>query len=276
VGLGYSRRAFLLSSVPVAGSLLGLNARPHRPSVPGPSGMVGRWILTFNDEFRGTDLNQRLWNTQYPWGADNNDDGSQNCYLPGNVTLDGKGHLALTGRRGTVRGTTSDGKPTSWPFSSGQINTFGKFSLRSGAVEIRAKVPTGPGVWPAFWALPADGSWPPEVDFMEVYDGAVHTTFHPRGTQERGRSYTRTTRPRSSMLSDSYHVFGCALSPEAITWYLDGRPQWSFNDRTAIAGLPPLYIVCNLAIGGIGGDPTVNTWPRSYLIDYVRAWRRIT
>ena len=179
--------------------------------------------------------NSSLWNTQYPWGEDNNGDGSENCYLPSNVSLDGQGNLVLTGQRGEVQGTGSNGKPKSWPYSSGQVNTFGKFSITHGVLEVRAQVPAGLGTWPAFWSLPANGSWPPEVDVMEVYGvdpGTVDMTYH-WGTEKKPKEKDQeTTLGGGEVFSSDFHVFGCAITERAITWYLDGVEQWSFTKRT--------------------------------------------
>ncbi len=52
-------------------------------------------------------------------------------------------------------------------YISGILTTQGRFSQKYGYFEIRAKIPVGVGVWPAFWMLADDGGWPPEVDIME-------------------------------------------------------------------------------------------------------------
>ena len=246
------------------------------PAGPPPTGVPGDWRIVLDDDFEGTSLDSSLWNTQYPWGEDNNGDGSENCYLPSNVSLDGQGHLVLTGQRGEVQGTGSNGEPKSWPYSSGQVNTFGKFSITHGVLEVRAQVPAGLGTWPAFWSLPANGSWPPEVDVMEVYGldpGTVDMTYH-WGKEKKPKEKDReTTLDGGEVFSSDFHVFGCAISSRAISWYLDGVEQWSFTRANKIGQLVPLYLVCNLAIGGAGGDPDGTPMPVQYVVDYIRAWK---
>jgi beta-glucanase (GH16 family) len=240
-----------------------------------PLGVTGKWRLAFHDEFEGTHLKSNLWNTQYPWGMDNNGDGSENCYLTRNVTLNGFGNLVLTARHGWTSGKSRNGAVSSWPYNSGQINTQGKFSMDNGFIEMRAKVPNGSGAWPAFWALPADGSWPPEVDVMEIYGNAPNVldmTYHwGTATTPLERRSQKTLRLPAEF-ADRYHVYGCHISSRAITWYLDGVMQWSLKNRSETAHLKPLYLVCNFAVGGTAGNPSKNTWPREYLVDYIRAW----
>ena len=246
------------------------------PTGPAPNGVPGNWYSVLDDDFDGTSLDSSLWNTQYPWGKDNNGDGSENCYLPSNVALDGQSHLVLTGQRGEVLGKGSDGKPKTWPYSSGQVNTYGKFSMTHGVLEVRAQVPSGLGAWPAFWSLPADGSWPPEVDVMEVYGvepGTVDMTYHWGTERTPMEKDSETTLPDGQAFSTDFHVFGCAITEKAITWYLDGVEQWSFTRKAEIAQLVPLYLVCNLAIGGAGGDPDGTPMPVRYVVDYIRAWK---
>ncbi len=271
-----SRRAVLLgSALPVLSVLVHESRSALRATPVEPKGVTGNWRLAFHDEFVGTDLKRKLWNTQYPWGMDNNGDGSENSYLPGNVTLNGSGQLVLTARRERTSGSSRNGAAKSWPFSSGQINTHGKFSMVHGFVEMRGKVPKGSGAWPAFWALPADGSWPPEVDVMEIYGNAPNVldmTYHWGTAKAPRERHAQKTLPTPSEFADGYHVYGCHLSPHAITWYLDGEAQWSFTERNEIAQLKPLYLVCNLGVGGTAGSPSENTWPQEYLVDYIRAW----
>jgi beta-glucanase (GH16 family) len=246
------------------------------PAGPSPTGVPGKWRIVLNDDFEGTSLDSSRWNTQYPWGEDNNGDGSENCYLPSNVTLDGQGNLVLTGQRGEVQGTGSAGESKSWPYSSGQVNTFGKFSLTHGVLEVRAQVPAGLGTWPAFWSLPANGSWPPEVDVMEVYGtdpGTLDMTYLWGSEQTPKQKDRKTTLEGGEAFSSDFHVFGCAITKRAITWYLDGVKQWSFTRADKIAQLRPLYVVCNLAIGGAGGDPDGTPMPVQYVVDYIRAWK---
>jgi beta-glucanase (GH16 family) len=150
-----------------------------------------------------------------------------------------------------------------------------KFALEFGAVEIRAKVPQASGAWPAFWALPANGSWPPEVDVMEIYGNAPNVldmTFHGGTAHDQRESRSKTKLRAPAVFADAFHVFGCDISREAITWYLDGVAQWTFKNKGELSRLTPLYLVCNLAIGGPAGNPSGKVWPQHYVVDYIRAW----
>src|SRR5450432_2848941 len=127
------------------------------------TGPAGPWQLTFSDEFNGASLDTTKWGTQYPWGCHNNDE--QECYQAANATVS-SGLLHLTAKQQTV----SSGGST-YNYTSGMVQSSASFSQTYGYFEMRAQVPHGQGFWPAFWAMPADGNWPPEIDIIELGKG---------------------------------------------------------------------------------------------------------
>src|SRR5207248_8592154 len=116
---------------------------------------AGSWGLRFADEFTGqggsagTNLDPVKWNVAYPWGRTHN----YPAYIKDeNITVSG-GTLNLQAKRESFGGQ---------PFTSGAINSNGKFNFKTGYIEARMKLPAFLGAWPACWAL-QDG-WPPELE----------------------------------------------------------------------------------------------------------------
>jgi beta-glucanase (GH16 family) len=163
-------------------------------------------------------------------------------------------------------------------YTSGIITTEHAFSQTYGYFEIRAEVPAGRGLWPAFWLLPTDGSWPPELDVMEVLGhdtSTLHTTVHSRvaGTRPSWvghfESTAATTVPDTA---SDFHTYGALWGPDRIAWYFDGREV--FSAATPPDMNKPMYMVANLAVGGDWpGRPDASTsFPATLKIDYIRAY----
>jgi beta-glucanase (GH16 family) len=154
-----------------------------------------------------------------------------------------------------------------YQYVSGLISNQPAFSQTYGYFEMRAKLPAGKGVWPAFWLLPADFSWPPEVDIMEsVGDPSkYYVTYHSNAAKDAG-----TEVPISP---DDFHVFAVSWDAKNVVWYVDGREVKRLPTPADMH--KPMYMIANLALGGDwAGYPDASTpFPSTFAIDYIRAYR---
>lgn len=163
------------------------------------------------------------------------------------------------------------------PYTSGMVNTFHSFSQTYGYFEMRAELPAGQGFWPAFWLLPADGSWPPEIDVMEMLGhdpGTLYTTVHSLAPGQTPGNHTMSQGISAvADMSGGYHTYGVDWQPDTLTFYFDGQEIY----RTPTpAGLDkPMYMIANLAVGGSWpGDADASTpFPAQMNIDYMRAYQ---
>ena len=154
-----------------------------------------------------------------------------------------------------------------YAYMSGVITTQPSFSQTYGYFEMRAKLPRGKGLWPAFWLLPLDLSWPPEIDVMESIGDpsksytAIHSTAAQSAVQEHRIS------------PEEFHTFAASWDPREVIWYIDGREV--FRKPTPRDMHKPMYMLANLAVGGNWpGSPDETTrFPAIYAIDYIRAYR---
>jgi hypothetical protein len=134
-------------------------------------------------------------------------------------------------------------------YVSGILTTQSRFSQKYGYFEIRAKVPVGTGVWPAFWMLADDGGWPPEVDVLEgrgQRPGDIVMTTHWRipATQrvERcGFDFRVADAPAA------FHDYGVLWQPDRITYFIDRRPVSEI--KVPVGFNDPMYMIVNLAMG---------------------------
>lgn len=239
--------------------------RNPRPAPVPPSPPASPWVVTFEDTFSEHELNLDRWETQYPWGRDRSNVGELQWY----------GEDAFVKSTAGMILQATEGGPAGFPYTSGIITTHKSFSQVYGKFEIRCRMPTGKGVWPAFWLLPVDTSWPPEIDVIEVIGNdptVAHMTYHYMdGTTQRsqGREW------RGPDLSVDFHTYTVEWNPDSLVWYIDGVER---NRVGIVTPRIPMYMLANLAVGGNWpGAPDANTkFPADFDIDYIRAWKRVS
>ena len=248
-----------------------------------PLAAAGKWKSAFSDEFNAAELSPAKWTTCYWWnnkGCTNLGNKELQWYLPGNATMT-NGVLRLRAQPETVKGF----KGKTFTYTSGMVTTGvdyselprkSRFEFHFGHVEIRAKLPSGKGLWPALWMLPASRESRPEIDIMEVLGHTpkllrlhVHTEKADGGRKSVGEDV------KTVDLSKGWHVYGLTWEADAIIWYLDGKEVWRQDNPEGIPN-EPMYLLMNLAVGGNWpGRPDRSTkFPADFLIDYVRVWQR--
>jgi Ca2+-binding RTX toxin-like protein len=159
-----------------------------------------------------------------------------------------------------------------YQYTSGMINSYHSFSQEYGYFEMKAELPAGQGLWPAFWLMPTDGSWPPELDIMEVLGQdptTLHTSVHTNETGE----HTYATQANSvADTSSGMHTYGVDWEADKITFYYDGKEV--YETATPSDMHKPMYMIANLAVGGSWpGSPDGSTqFPATMDVDYIRAW----
>jgi len=243
---------------------------------------VGIQATTFDDEFNGpagSAVDGSKWNIETGNNNGNNNERQFYTNRASNVSMDGQGHLVITARKENPSNFQCwYGRCT---YTSARLNTSGKFSQTFGHVEARLKMPTGQGMWPAFWMLGTNINsvgWPTcgEVDIMENIGrepNTNHGTIHGPGYSGANGVGAAFNGPR---FSDGFHTFRLDWSQNSLAWSVDGKVyerrtpadvnghQWVFNH--------PFFIILNLAVGGsFPGDPNSSTpFPNTLVVDYVR------
>jgi beta-glucanase (GH16 family) len=155
----------------------------------------------------------------------------------------------------------------SYPFVSGLISTQPSFSQTYGYFEMRAELPQGKGLWPAFWMLPKDDSWPPELDVVESIGDPSHVymTAH----SEHGKSLGAEAR----IAPHAFHTFAVSWDRRDLIWYIDGGEAGRVPTPEDMH--KPMYMLANLAVGGTwsGARDASTHFPAKLMIDYIRAYR---
>ncbi len=159
-----------------------------------------------------------------------------------------------------------------YKYTSGMINTFNSFTQTYGYFEMRAQLPAGQGLWPAFWLLQADMSWPPEIDAMEVLGHDMTTLYTAAHTNQTGSHTSKGGTIKVPDMSAGYHTYGVDWQADYITYYFDGNEVW--KTATPSDMHEPMYMIANLAVGGYwpGMVNSTTPFPAQMKIDYIRAY----
>lgn len=174
------------------------------------------------------------------------------------------------------------------PVTSASLTTSGRHAWKYGYVEVRARIGSARGTWPAIWMMPQGsdyGAWPRsgEIDIMEHVGYApenIHFAAHTeRYNHMRGVQNNKVCPAPEAV--GAFHTYGLRWTPEKLTWYFDGEEKYSLSkepnaDWTSWPFDKEFYLILNLAIGGgWGGQQGVDleALPRTFEIDYVRVFQ---
>ncbi|TFG37215.1 MAG: glycosyl hydrolase family protein, partial [Candidatus Aminicenantes bacterium] len=170
-------------------------------------------------------------------------------------------------------------------YTSARIVTRNRYEPTYGRIEARIKLPTGQGLWPAFWLLGNDigtVGWPQcgEIDIME-YRGqepaTLFGTLHGPGYSG-GAGISQTYVLENDRFDTAFHTFAVEWEVGVIRWYVDdvlyhtvvpsdlNGNEWVFDH--------PFYIILNVAVGGnfVGPPDPSTVFPQTMRVDYVRVY----
>lgn len=256
-----------------------------------PEGFELVWSQEFDD---GTAPDERWWNFEH--GFVRNEE--LQWYQEGNVSIE-NGLLTFEGRRETVENPDYDPESDDWRenraqanYTSASINTRDKYTYQYGIMEVRARIDTSLGSWPAIWTLGADRNWPDrgEVDLMEFYRRSgvpsILANAAWRG-QNTGKVFWDASHyPLSGFIQDMpdfverFHLWRMEWDQDYIRLLLNDQLLNTINveEATYTDGFNPFrqphFILLNLAIGSNGGNPANTRFPLNYEVDYVRIFQK--
>ncbi|RVT79752.1 glycoside hydrolase family 16 protein [Flavobacterium sufflavum] len=172
--------------------------------------------------------------------------------------------------------------------TSSCLITRGKHSWQYGRFEMRAKIPVGKGMWPAFWTLGVKGNWPAngEIDIMEYYMGKILANVAWKSDKpdtEWDSATAMLSDFKEDSWADKFHIWRMEWDAYSIKLYVDDQllNETSVKETMLRANqkiIPfqqPHYLLVNLAVGGMnGGDFTNASFPSKYVIDYIRVYQK--
>lgn len=218
--------------------------------------------LVFEEEFDGRSLDPALWQSEMAWGQYTT--GELQRYEPRALQVDD----------GELRIVASQKPSGDREYASGTITSLGRFEFTYGYVEIRARMPEGQGLWPAFWLAAVDGESRSEIDIVEFLGhepDTMHMALH--FDDEAGEHREPQVTYRGEDFTGGWHTFAVDWTPAAVVWYVDGVER-----ARQTQGVPdePMYLIANMAVGGEWpGEPDETTrFPAVYAIERIRVYER--
>ncbi|HBS29007.1 MAG TPA: hypothetical protein DEB06_06055 [Phycisphaerales bacterium] len=247
------------------------------------------WELVWADEFDGTTLDASRWTAQtgtgtlfgLPAGWGNNElqyytNRSQNLSVS-------DGALHIVARAEAFAGSN---------YTSARIRTAGKFEVLYGRIEARITIPSGTGIWPAFWMLPTAspyGSWAAsgEIDIMESTNAAdrIYATIHHGAPWPNNASNGNSYAPGVDFGASPF-VYAVEWEPDTLRWYVNDQLIHTVTSATWFSTAAPsnprapfdvqFHLLLNVAVGGnFPGPPNGAVgFPMEMTVDYVRVYQR--
>ena len=270
--------------------------RPVQVASAKPDSSAADWKLVWADEFdKDGRPDAKRWN--YETGFVRNRE--LQWYQPNNAWCE-KGLLVIEGRRERKPnpGYRPDSQPSQldWKssrefaeYTSASLTTKGRQHWQYGRFEMRGRIDTRSGLWPAFWTLGIAGQWPRngEIDIMEFYRGRLLANVAWGTETPYVAKWDDLKKPITEFndpdWSHKFHLWRMDWDENAIRLYVDDvllnttELKDTFN-RDAEGKNPfqqPHYLILNLAIGGTnGGDPAKTEFPARFEVEYVRVYQR--
>ncbi|RKP09236.1 concanavalin A-like lectin/glucanase domain-containing protein [Thamnocephalis sphaerospora] len=275
--------ATLVSTRWAAGEETPLHVAWPPPAEVAQQGQIAIGEVMLEDSFDGEHLNEGVWNYNLGDGCDDVQCGWGNwerqVYTQESVQTNVDGTLRITARRTG---------PDSW--TSGRINTKGKFEFLYGRVDVRARLPTVDGPFAALWLASATnpyGPWPHsgEMDMVE-FQSAWNKLYEPEQMRTPCGSHTVNRRESQSVTfwaegldPSGWHTYSLLWRPGQLEYRiddlflgrssppsLDNKDDWPFDQ--------PFYLVINLAIEPYWGSKVPDDINEITLdVDWIRVSR---
>ena len=232
-----------------------------------PTPIANYTVLKFSDEFNVDGApDPTKWG--YDLGAGGWGNGEAQTYTSAsdNVIVQG-GNLKITAKKS---GTG---------YTSARLKSENKFEFTYGKIEVKAKLTTGAGTWPAIWMLGQDyatNTWPGcgEIDIMEFKGSEptkIHGTLHyPAVSPGAGNTNSTTIANASS----EFHIYKAIWSPTSVQIFVDDKLYHTVANNNSLPFNKDFFLILNVAMGGSFGGAIDPAFSQSSMeIDYVRVYQ---
>lgn len=256
---------------------------PNEPDDSGPVGSGNNDVLVWSEEFDyDGSLDEAIWTIEYGNGNNGWGNWEAQYYTANNLEVS-DGILKIHAIKENKYG---------FKYSSGRIHTGDSYSFQYGKMEVRAKLPSNTGTWPAIWLLGesylSGTPWPDcgEIDLMEqtgANKNKILGTVHWKSS-DNNASYPNRPKPEStnigtgeisiSAAASEFHIYTMDWTKDSIKMFLDGDLFFTFLIGNSHPFDNPFFIILNTAVGGTLGGNIDSNFPDDVMeIDYVRVYQ---
>jgi len=239
---------------------------------------LSKWELVWEDDFNTATLNTNIWNKRWQGTA------AWARYMASHEGLHEvkDGNLILRG----VKNTTNPGGDNRPYFTGGVCTRWNKY-FGLGKIEIRAKIESAQGAWPALWMVPeTEVPWPVsgEIDIMEHlnFDNYVFHTVHTNYTRNLGQYTNPPYQAITHVDVGEFNVYGVAIYSDSLVFSVNNArtfvyPRLFKPEEDKDGQFPfdryPQFLLMTMQLGGADTWPGVindNHLPVAMYIDWVR------
>ena len=241
-----------------------------------PESSSSRYL--WNDEFDGEAIDKSKWTYDIGTGSSgwgNNEweyytDRKENAYVKDGI-------LHIQAQKEDYKGSK---------YTSARMLTKGKFAFKYGTVEARIALPTGKGIWPAFWMLGENFDtvgWPAcgEIDIIEAVnsENIVYGTNHWANGSEYATYGNNTGNYRNQKHEldiTQFHTYKFTWDEKYIRMFVDDFMYHEILIENSTGDTEefhkPFFFLLNVAVAGNwpGFEVDDTQFPNEMLVDYIR------
>ncbi|MDX8045611.1 glycoside hydrolase family 16 protein [Gracilibacillus sp. S3-1-1] len=220
------------------------------------------WTLIWQEEFHEDLLDTKTWNIE-DWASEKNNE--LQYYTPKNISITAN-QLQLISNKEDYKGRS---------YTSAAIHTKDKFYFRYGKVEMRAKLPSGQGIFPAFWMMPnIDNTWLPEIDILEMLGDKPYEIWMVQHWLDNNQQLvSRSSSYQGPNYAENFHTYSLEWAPDSLKWFIDGELRFQTKHSSPDMDM---YLYVNTAIGGDwpGNPDETTSFQQVFEIDYMRVYQQ--
>lgn len=229
--------------------------------------------LVWEENFDGNQLDEKNWNFE-------TGDGCPDVCGWGNNEKElytNKNHQVKNGK------LSIEARKEGAIYTSSRITTKTKKEFLYGRIEVKAKLPLGKGLWPAFWMLGSnikEVGWPRcgEIDILEYIGKTPHVLLTSLHTQDSHGNTINTKKTIIPKIEKGFHTYAIDWTKDKIEFFIDKKLIYIFQPEVKNENTwpynHPFFLILNLAIGGnLGGEVDDVIFPQKFEIDYIKVYQ---